>query len=56
MEKFADEFDTSIPEDRYDFLDTIFVERSPRRVRDAILRAGQVGWQRIDDIPGDSTP
>ena len=55
VEKFADEFDTSIPEDRYDFLDTIYVERSPRRVRQAILRAGQVGWQRIDDIPGDST-
>jgi hypothetical protein len=55
IEKFAQEARTYIPKKHYDFLDTLYVERSPGRAREAILRAGRTKWHRIDEIAGDST-
>jgi hypothetical protein len=46
MEAFADELETSIPDERYELLDELYCETTPRRVREVIRRAREVGWEQ----------
>jgi hypothetical protein len=46
MEAFEDELETSIPDERYEFLDELYCETTPRRVREFIRRAREVGWEQ----------
>ena len=53
MEGFADELETSIPDDQYEFLDELYRQSTPRRVREVIRRAQEVGWSRVGESEAD---